>query len=206
MRRIIYSLSLCLLLAACTVVPPLATPQQLLTFTPTPAQIAPLGVESFTSIKEIHALAWHDGYLWAGTSGGVVRFDPSAGSHVQFVTADGLVDNNVNAIAADKDGSVWVGIPEGVSHHTPGGNPEWRTFTTADGLAYYHVHAIAVGMDDSVWFGTSGGVSHYMPGGSPEWKTFTATDGLASNSITAIAIDTDGSVWFGTEGGVSHWK
>jgi len=57
------------------------------------------------------------GSVWIATSAGLVRADASgAGSVEVFTTADGLVDDDVRALAWDGDrGVLWVGTANGVS-------------------------------------------------------------------------------------------
>src|SRR5689334_676736 len=54
-----------------------------------------------------------DGYLWIGTSGGLVRFD---GAHF-FVfdrsNTPALRDDSILALAPSRDGSLWVGTEGG---------------------------------------------------------------------------------------------
>jgi ligand-binding sensor domain-containing protein len=57
------------------------------------------------------------GSLWMATSAGLARADASgAGSVEVFTTADGLVDDDVRALAWDPDrGVLWVGTANGIS-------------------------------------------------------------------------------------------
>jgi len=57
------------------------------------------------------------GNLWIATSAGLVRASASgAGSVEVFTTADGLVDNDIRALAWDSDrGVLWVGTANGIS-------------------------------------------------------------------------------------------
>ena len=51
------------------------------------------------------------GYLWAGTQGGICRFD---GKQFQvWDSQQGLIDNHVTAISEDADGNVWMGHRSG---------------------------------------------------------------------------------------------
>ena len=75
---------------------------------------AQAGFVNYTVANEINALALEaDSILWAGTAGGVVRWNLADGSYAKFTTADGLADNY--AIAADPQGGVWFGTLKGVS-------------------------------------------------------------------------------------------
>ncbi len=56
-----------------------------------------------------------EGALWAGTYGdGVYHYNGQNWAH--YTTADGLVDNIVNAVAVMQDGVVWVGTTNGLGY------------------------------------------------------------------------------------------
>ena len=60
------------------------------------------------------------GFVWVGTTRGVVRLDPRTGRQAHFTTADGLANNLVTSAARDASGALWFGTPEGVSRLVPG--------------------------------------------------------------------------------------
>jgi len=70
---------------------------------------------NYTNGNEVNALAVEGDYVWAGTTGGVVRWNRTDGSYVKYTTADGLAHNEVEAIAVDGAGHLWFGTPLGVS-------------------------------------------------------------------------------------------
>jgi len=63
------------------------------------------------------------GRLWVGTERGVDTWDGSRWSH--YDTRDGLAwdDCNLNAFAAEADGTVWIGTSGGLSRFTPRPDP-----------------------------------------------------------------------------------
>jgi ligand-binding sensor domain-containing protein len=63
------------------------------------------------------------GFVWVGTTRGVVRLDPATGRQAHFSTADGLASNLVTSAARDASGALWFGTPEGVSRLVPGPDP-----------------------------------------------------------------------------------
>ncbi len=64
------------------------------------------------------------GIIWIGTlDAGVASFDGSTWTN--YSIQDGLISNQVNAIAVDIDGSVWFGTDAGVSHFQGG---TWTTY------------------------------------------------------------------------------
>ncbi|MBN2862331.1 MAG: hypothetical protein JXN62_04155 [Bacteroidales bacterium] len=104
-----------------------------------------------------------DGTQWFGTDMGVARhrgYNTLADWSV-FDTENGLVNNYVQAIAADKEGKIWFGTKGGVSVYDGG---EWTSITEDDGLNSNNVLSIAVDKDGTVWLGTDNGVSSYNKG------------------------------------------
>jgi len=82
---------------------------------------------SFTNANEVLALAYApDGMVWAGTSGGFVRWDPATGSSVKYMTEHGLVSNEVTSLAVAPDGTLWAATltaSRGITHSEPGQTP-----------------------------------------------------------------------------------
>jgi len=161
-------------------------------------------ITNITNGNRVQTLLWHDGYLWAGTEGGVVRWSPQDGSYVKYTTADGLANNTVLAIAVGPDGVFWFGTRGGISRYSPNDTREWQTFTTTHGLANDVVNTIVVSPDNTLLVGTEGGASHYVPNNTPPWQPFTIT-GSMNRYVTDIAIGSDGAFWFGTDQGVIRY-
>jgi signal transduction histidine kinase len=66
------------------------------------------------------------GYLWLGTYQGLVRYQPHSGQLAVFTTADGLLSNECNALAAytdPRDGSLLIGGVAGLHRIYPGQVP-----------------------------------------------------------------------------------
>ncbi len=101
-----------------------------------------------------------DGAKWFGTDMGVARHE---GNEVMenwtaFTTEDGLVDNFVQAITADKNGNIWFGTKGGISVYD---GSAWTSFTVNDGLISNNVLCIVVDKTDVIWIGTDNGVSSF---------------------------------------------
>ncbi|MEW5799363.1 MAG: two-component regulator propeller domain-containing protein [Bacteroidota bacterium] len=69
--------------------------------------------KSYTDMKSVRSIATDGTVLWAGTSGGIFRFDPADSSYQKFTNAEGLTTNDVTAIVVDSYGNVWVGQQNG---------------------------------------------------------------------------------------------
>ncbi|MEI7907320.1 MAG: hypothetical protein WCI84_08190, partial [Bacteroidota bacterium] len=67
--------------------------------------VAVIGVwKNYTSMKSVRSVASDGKTVWAATSGGVFRFDPSDSTYQKFVNSDGLSTNNVTSLITDSTG------------------------------------------------------------------------------------------------------
>lgn len=155
---------------------------------------------TYTNANDVYDMTFdHEGYLWAATSGGEIRWNLADSTYTKYTIDNGLGNNIVQAVAVSPDGTLWFGTQGGVFSFD---GETWNTYTRANGLADNWVNAIAVASDGTLWFGTQGGVSSFD---GEIWTTYTTADGLVNNRVTAIAIANDGALWFGSSGGVSRF-
>lgn len=150
-----------------------------------------------------------DGSLWIGTAyAGLIHYMPDGEQKWEtFNTSNsGLINNQVNDIAIDPDGSLWIATASGVNHYTPDDTPEWKTIVPS--VPSYIVRSLALGQDGSVWLGLKDSIAHYMPDQVPVWEIFTVQNSpYPGGNVADIEVDNDGSLWFGSYGGgVIHYK
>jgi ligand-binding sensor domain-containing protein len=175
------------------------------------------GWTSYTSANNVYDIALdYDGNLWATTSGGVVRWDPTDGTYIKYTAADGLAQNIVYSIAVASDGALWFGTRRGASRFD---GRSWTTYTAEDGLAEDSVLSIAATPDGALWLGHGEVVSHFdgrawtthpiKTEHCTRWVEAGPEAGLCETAIVgvySIAVASDGALWFGTQyGGVSRF-
>ena len=65
--------------------------------------------KAFTSMRNLSRLLVDDTYVWALTSGGVLRFDRATQTYDRFTRLDGLPGNDVSSLTVDDNGDLWFG-------------------------------------------------------------------------------------------------
>jgi ligand-binding sensor domain-containing protein len=144
--------------------------------------------------------------------GGLVVLKTATGESIRLTTAvesGALPNENVRAIANDRDGNVWVGTDEGVVY-----------FYSADQLAVRPIYddrfllkdekitAIAIDGGNRKWIGTEKGVWLFNETGDRLFHNFTSANSpLLADHINDIAINHEsGEVFFATTKGIVSFR
>ena len=100
---------------------------------------------------------------WFGTDKGLAKHvgNETLENWTAYTTNEGLVDNFIQAIAADKKGNMWFGTRGGISVFN---GSDWTSYTRDDGLISNNVLCIVVDKTGVVWIGTDNGVSSFESG------------------------------------------
>lgn len=136
----------------------------------------------------------HKGYLWIGTSGGLLRYDGYNFSLYRNTMENQsmLSNNNIESIAADGHGRLWIGTSNGITlmdlqtnrtriYHTP---------TARQKIVYF----VYVDHDGRVWASTEGGLLSY----DSRQDRFSSVKGTENLSVKGIVGDAKGHIFFGT--------
>ncbi len=143
-----------------------------------------------------------DGYLWAGTERGLVRFD---GLRFQVFTPDtdpGLPSPWITALLAEADGTLWIGTGAGdlVSYR------EGAFSVVATGSEVGStggVRALARGAGNVLWVGTDGGGVRTLTLASDGAVRIREVQTRAGPTVNAILPEGEG-VWVAGVRGVDH--
>src|ERR1043165_6393216 len=138
----------------------------------------------------IHALAQTaDGYLWAGTSIGVFRFDGVR--FVQFTPRQGdslPASPAVERLWGARDGSLWIVWRLGAVSRVRDGRI--TTYGDRDGLP--RAFQIAESRGGDLVAGTAAGLSRFSDG---KWKDVGRESGFPGNEARAVWFDRDDALW-----------
>lgn len=119
-------------------------------------------------------------------------------------SANGLNASDINTIALDRRGELWVGTSDGVKVITDTRDPRSR-ISTVDPLRTRVVNCIAVDALNQKWVGTQQGVFVVSSDGTKLVANYTTGNSpLPSDIVTSIAIDNNtGTVYMGTDFGLA---
>ncbi len=172
--------------------------------------------------NNIKTVAVETEYVWVGTGadkrdrrdyydrrrkpsrGGVSRYQRSTDSWNNYSKADGLIGEEITAIAVSED-TVWFGTYDsGVSRYSKTDQTFVETLTKTDLLVSDKISVIVVD-GNNVWFATAnGGVQRYLKTVNT-WVRYTTDDGLASAHVTCLTTFGN-EIWMGTyQSGVSKY-
>jgi len=147
-----------------------------------------------------------DRAVWLGSkSEGLFRYLDSEANKVGKLTIqDGLLSDIILTLAADRDGSLWIGTPDGLNHLQ---NRKITAYTSADGLPDDFIRSLFLDTDGTLWVGTRRGLAHWKDG---RFTVLSHENGLKSDLIGAMLRSSSNSnsnsndLWVGTLDGLAR--
>ena len=138
-----------------------------------------------------------DGTMWLGTKGdGLFQYLGTQTRHLS--TKDGLISDVILTLAPDRDGSLWIGTPDGLNHLR---GEKLEPYTSAEGLPDDFIRSLYADRDGSLWVGTRRGLAHWQNG---KFAVLSRADGLPSDLIGAMLRPSSNDLWVGTLDGLAR--
>jgi ligand-binding sensor domain-containing protein len=136
-----------------------------------------------------------DGYLWIGTSGGLVRFDGVRFAVFNRENKPAFQDNSFYSLFVSQDGTLWGGTEGGGLVRYKDGR--FRVFGAAEGLTNGFVRVIFEDRRRNLWVGTDRGLFRMQQ------ETLNRVDGarnIPTLGVHSICEDRDGRLLVGGSG------
>lgn len=167
---------------------------------PVRAQLAGTQWEAYTSMRQINRVLVHQDAVWAGTHGGVLRYDQQTQAYTRFTRRDGLPGNLILSLAADANGHLWFGThSEGLSRYRPAQDRFDPPFLDFQNL---RINALKP-HGDVLYVGSERGVSAFIISKEEVKETYRRLGGLAKDTaVTSLALFA-GRLWVGTVHGLA---
>ena len=166
---------------------------------PVCAQLSGTQWEAYTSMRQINRVLVHQDAVWAGTHGGVLRYDQQTQAYTRFTRRDGLPGNLILSLSVDANGHLWFGThSQGLSRYRPEQNRFDPPFLDFQNL---RINALKP-HGDILYVGSERGVSAFVISKEEVKETYRRLGNLARDTeVTSLEIFAD-RLWVGTVNGL----
>lgn len=150
--------------------------------------------------------------MWVGSWGGLQHFNPVTGKFTVYAhdddNPDSLASNDLNALALDSRGGVWIGTwPGGLDYLAPGSQRFQHHQVDPNPVPDARVNivrALQFDRNGALWIGTESGVIRWD--GKSDWSSRQAITSPYSR-ITNFNLDDKGTLWCTTlSAGLLRWN
>nr|WP_246408998.1 two-component regulator propeller domain-containing protein [Granulicella aggregans] len=135
-----------------------------------------------------------DGFLWIGTTGGLLRFDGSRFVLFDRSTTPAFQENSVFSLMTARDGTLWIGSEGGGLLHLENG--EFHRFGVTEGLADGFVRTVLEDREGTIWIGTDNGLFK-LPRRAARAVRVDGVGAIPLLTVHSITQAADGAIWVG---------
>lgn len=133
-----------------------------------------------------------DGYLWIGTTGGLVRFDGTHFTVFDRQNTPSLHENSVFCLMVSRDGALWIGTEGGgLIRYTEG---QFQSWTAHEGLSNDFVRSLAQDAEGVIWAGTDNGLLRLQ---GNHFARVDGASGIPALAVHSVFPDRQGRLWVG---------
>lgn len=142
----------------------------------------------------------HDGFLWVGTTAGLVRFDGVKFTELKLESSATNTPVRITALCEDSAGHLWIGTQQGGLFQLAAG--KLSHYTKAEGLVDDNVTSLAADNHGEVWIGSKAGLNLWT---GQQFKAFSTRDGLSDEFVSGLNVARSGAVWITTRTGMCRF-
>lgn len=148
-----------------------------------------------------------DGYLWASTVEGLVRFNGLDFVIFNPSNTPEMPEPSTASFFEDGEGALWFGTGSlydvGTKDNALIRYKDGKFTSYADGFNGDAILAICPAREGGLWVGTAAsGVYRFKDG---HFQGYTTRDGLSDNSVRAVLEDRNGTLWVGSHHGLDRF-
>jgi signal transduction histidine kinase/ligand-binding sensor domain-containing protein/DNA-binding NarL/FixJ family response regulator len=151
------------------------------------------------------------GYLWMGTTEGLVRFDGTTAKRFSHnkLDAHSLSHNVVHGIAQDKNGNIWISTFGGglnkLDPHTEQFSKIDLTLDLSDEPVTDKLYNLAIDWQNTLWIGSVNGMIRLDINSEKALALDGALGGLPKKLSSFTLVDSQGHLWFTTVSEGLYW-
>ena len=142
----------------------------------------------------------HQGYIYAGTSEGLYKFDGINFTLIPFLNP--VAKPSISCIFQDNKNQLWVGLQTGDIAKLE--NTKLKFFVPQEGTPKKPITAFLQDKQNNIWFSTDGEGIYYFT--ENHLYNINSENGLSENSVYSLQLTEDDEVLAGTDQGISISK
>ena len=132
---------------------------------------------------------------WASATATILTIYHGDTKETQLQIGRELPGNKIQALLADREGSLWIGTNNGLARFAEG---KLQRLPVTDPLASASVLALMEDREGNIWAGTETDGLHILR--DQRFRTLGARENLSSEATSTVVEDHAGTLWVGTSG------